>query len=145
MTRNTVLRDSDGKTIDNEKQDAEQAELTARAKRVVLVDTDGTEFGSSNRLPVDASIEAADIEIGAVEIKNATDDTRAVVTTDNQLKVFDNVANSLVPSQYDYISLGYMGEDLTSVVFKTGGSGGTTVATLTLAYSDGNLVSVTKT
>jgi hypothetical protein len=51
----------------------------------------------------------------------------------------------LVPTAYDYISLSYTGSDLTGVVFKTGGSGGTTVATLTLAYSGVNLISVTKT
>lgn len=53
--------------------------------------------------------------------------------------------NSMVPSTYDYVSLSYTGSDLTVAVFKTGGSGGTTVATLTLAYSGGNLTSVTKT
>lgn len=53
--------------------------------------------------------------------------------------------NSLVPSKYDYISLGYTGTNLTTVVFKTGGSGGTTVSTLTLAYTGSRLDSVTKT
>lgn len=53
--------------------------------------------------------------------------------------------NSLIPSVYDYISLSYTGSNLTGVVFKTGGSGGTTVSTLTLAYdSSNNLTSVTK-
>jgi len=48
--------------------------------------------------------------------------------------------------EYDYISLGYTGSNLTSVVFKTGGAGGSTLATLTLAYDvDNNLISVTKT
>jgi hypothetical protein len=46
---------------------------------------------------------------------------------------------------YDYFSLGYTGSDLTSIVYKVGGSSGTTVATLTLAYSSGNLISITKT
>lgn len=45
---------------------------------------------------------------------------------------------------YDYILLGYTGVNLTTVVYKLGGSGGTTVATLTLAYSGVNLISVTK-
>lgn len=53
--------------------------------------------------------------------------------------------NSLVPSTYDYISLAYTGTDLTSVVFKTGGSGGSTVSTLTLAYASSILQSVTRT
>lgn len=58
---------------------------------------------------------------------------------------FVMTANSLVPAAYDYISLGYTGSNLTTVVFKTGGSGGTTVATLTLAYTGSQLDSVTKT
>lgn len=45
---------------------------------------------------------------------------------------------------HDYVGCSYTGSDLTGVVYKTGGSGGTTVATLTLAYTDGKLTSVTK-
>ena len=61
------------------------------------------------------------------------------------VRVFDSIVNSLVPSEYDYIELGYTGSDLTSVVYKKGGVSGTTVSTLTLGYSGGNLVSVAKT
>ena len=47
--------------------------------------------------------------------------------------------------KYDYISLTYNGTTLTGVVYKTGGAGGTTLATLTLAYDgSNNLTSVTK-
>ena len=46
---------------------------------------------------------------------------------------------------HDYISLSYTGDNLTGVVYKTGGSTGTTVATLTLAYTGARLDSVTKT
>jgi len=56
----------------------------------------------------------------------------------------DLVANSLVPSTYDYIELSYTGSDLTGVVFKKGGASGTVVSTLTLAYTGSNLTSVTK-
>ncbi len=46
---------------------------------------------------------------------------------------------------YDYVSLSYTGSNLTGCVFKEGGSSGTTVATLTLAYDgSNNLTSVTK-
>ncbi len=55
-----------------------------------------------------------------------------------------NIAGNLVSEEYDYISLGYTGSNLTSVIYKIGGSGGTTVATLTLAYSGSSLTSVTK-
>jgi hypothetical protein len=56
-----------------------------------------------------------------------------------------NILSSLVPKVYDYISLGYTGNNITTVVYKTGGSGGTTVATLTLAYSGNNITSITRT
>lgn len=56
-----------------------------------------------------------------------------------------NIGTSLVPENYDYISLGYTGSNLTSVIYKTGGAGGTTVATLTLGYSGSVLTSVTRT
>jgi hypothetical protein len=47
---------------------------------------------------------------------------------------------------HDYRGLGYTSGNLTSVTYKTGGSSGTTVATLTLGYDgSGNLTSVTKT
>lgn len=46
----------------------------------------------------------------------------------------------------DYLSLSYTGSNLTGVVYKIGGSGGTTVATLALTYDgSGNLTSVTRT
>jgi len=57
-----------------------------------------------------------------------------------------NFLSGLVPHAHDYISLSYTGTNLTGVVYKTGGSGGTTVATLTLGYDGSDkLISVTKT
>lgn len=53
-------------------------------------------------------------------------------------------SDSLVPSEYDYISLGYTGDNLTSVVYRLGGVSGTIVSTLTLGYSGSTLVSVEK-
>lgn len=53
--------------------------------------------------------------------------------------------NSLVPAKYDYIALSYTGDDLTGVVFKTGGVSGTTVSTLTLTYTASILQTVTRT
>lgn len=46
--------------------------------------------------------------------------------------------------EHDYIDLTYSGATLTGVVYKTGGSGGATVATLALTYSGTNLTSVAK-
>lgn len=47
---------------------------------------------------------------------------------------------------HNYRSFGYTSGNLTSITYKTGGAGGTTVATLTLVYDgSGNLTSMTKT
>lgn len=53
--------------------------------------------------------------------------------------------SGLIPHEYDYIALSYTGDNLTGVVYKTGGSGGSTVATLVLAYTGSVLDSITKT
>ena len=53
------------------------------------------------------------------------------------------VAGLEIPA-HDYIFLSYTGANLTGVVYKDGGSGGTTVATLVLEYDGSNLTSVTK-
>ena len=56
-----------------------------------------------------------------------------------------SVLGAMVPFAYDHVSLGYTGVNVTTMVFKTGGSGGTTVATLTLAYDGSdNLTSITR-
>ncbi len=56
-----------------------------------------------------------------------------------------NTLEGLSIPEHDYISLSYTGSNLTGVVYKTGGSGGTTVATLVLTYDgSNNLTSVTK-
>lgn len=52
--------------------------------------------------------------------------------------------NALVREKYDAISLGYTGSNLTTAVFKQGGLAGSTVATLTLAYTGDRLDSVVR-
>lgn len=65
--------------------------------------------------------------------------------------IWDSVAGGYVKAggltipPNDYIALSYTGDNLTGVVFKDGGAAGTTVATLTLAYTGARLDSVTKT
>jgi len=81
-------------------------------------------------------------------IGGASSTTIGLATTAKQDEVIDEleVINSLVPTKYDYISLSYTGSNLTGVVFKIGGSAGSTASTLTLAYDGSdNLTSVTKT
>ena len=47
--------------------------------------------------------------------------------------------------QHDYLGLAYTSDNLTQVVYKRGGSGGTTVRTINMGYSGSNLTSVTYT
>lgn len=60
------------------------------------------------------------------------------------------IAGNLVTEKYDYIALTYVTSgdgvgEIETVTYKTGGAGGTTVATLTLAYNgDDKLESVTR-
>ena len=57
-------------------------------------------------------------------------------------------AGALVPQAYDYQAITYVGvtTDIDTVVYKTGGAGGTTVATLTMGYDGSSrLTSVTRT
>lgn len=102
--------------------------------------------GTTGRLMVDAlTASGADLSI----IQGKQDTTNGILTPQAaNVALIKSSAASLagfsIPA-YDYLSLGYDGSgNLTSVVYKTGGSGGTTVGTLTLGYTSGNLTSVTK-
>lgn len=89
------------------------------------------------QLKVDIGGASLELNANGVEISNDVGNpvpVSGVVNTLTGLEIPD----------HDYIALGYTGDDLTSVVYKTGGSSGTTVATLTLAYTDGNLTSIAK-
>lgn len=76
---------------------------------------------------------------------NIVDKENAKFSEVNSLtSVNTNLLNQLVSEKFDYIELSYTSGDLTGVIYKLGGSSGTTVATLILVYSGGNLVSVTR-
>lgn len=54
--------------------------------------------------------------------------------------------SAIIPFSYDYIDCSYTGSNMTGVVFKTGGSGGSTVATLAITYDgNDNIDTVTRT
>jgi hypothetical protein len=80
-------------------------------------------------------------------------DVSALATATKQDDIITELEtlNSLVPSAYDYIALTYVSAgngagEIETAVFKTGGAGGDTVATLTLTYNASNEVAtVTKT
>ena len=47
------------------------------------------------------------------------------------------------PTGADYVGMTYTGDDLTAVVYKSGGASGTVLRTVTLAYTDHVLQSMT--
>lgn len=55
--------------------------------------------------------------------------------------------NSIINFQYDYVSVAYTDADTETYTFKTGGSGGTTVGTIVVNYTDStkeNISNVTR-
>ena len=99
------------------------------------------------RVPVDIGGDGSiTITSGTVTVSNEVEVTNS---TGNPIPISGTVSNKIagwdIPI-HDYRALGYTSGNLTSVTYKTGGAGGTTVATLTLAYDgSGNLTSLTKT
>lgn len=100
---------------------------------------------ASGNLKVDASVSIDAVTVDNVEISNDIGNPVPVTIAAGTAAIgkLGAVPGLDIPA-HDHISLSYTGADLTGVVYKTGGSGGTTVATLTLAYTSGNLTSVTK-
>jgi hypothetical protein len=112
---------------------------------------------TGNKVPVavDASgklqiggVQLDNLNVNTDQIEGKQDVTNALLTTQAADLAATkasaaSIAGMAIPPN-DFISLSYTSGNLTGVVYKSGGSGGTTVATLTLAYSGSDLVSVTK-
>lgn len=97
------------------------------------------DVGTGSLLLWDGSLQAGSLVIGAVT-QSGTWNIGTLGTVTNPV---DTLSGLAIP-EHDYIGLSYTGSNLTSVAFKTGGSGGSTQATLTLAYTGSRLDSVTK-
>jgi hypothetical protein len=98
----------------------------------VGADGQGRTVSTVDPLPVDIGSATLSVTADGVEIKN---DSGNPIPTVEGLSI----------PEHDYIALSYTGSNLTGVEYKDGGAGGTTVATLTLAYDgNDNLTSVTK-
>jgi hypothetical protein len=112
----------------------------AGAKLPVLVDNTG-------KLQI-GGIALDSLTVNTDQIEAKQDTTNALLTTtaaDTALIKASSasIAGMAIPPN-DFISLSYTSGNLTGVVYKSGGASGTTVATLTLAYSGSDLISVTK-
>ncbi len=65
------------------------------------------------------------------------------VNADGSINTNVGTGPSGIPA-YDYVVYGYTGNNITTMTYKTGGSGGTTVATQTIAYDgSNNITSIT--
>lgn len=105
-------------------------------------DSQITEAQSTNT-KLDSQISQATSTNSKLDAANASLD--AIEADMDQLNA--KIPAGLVPTAFDYISLTYVGAttDIQTVTYKSGGSGGTTVATLTLVYDGSNRLSnVTK-
>lgn len=119
--------------------------MAMSAEPLQYINGDGEPLYVSSSDPLPVNIGGATVSIDGditvsneVEIKNDSGNPVPVNGTVNTL------AGLEIPA-HDYVSLSYTGSNLTGVVYKDGGSGGTTVATLTLVYDgSNNLTSVTK-
>lgn len=117
--------------------------LTTTNAELVLVNS---ELDSQTAL-----LTTIDADTGAIATSTASMDTSLNNIEADIDAINARMAGSLTNVAYDYIALTYVtvgngiGE-IETVVYKTGGSGGTTVATLTLAYdANDKLSSVTRT
>ncbi len=83
--------------------------------------------------------------VAGEEINPATEEKQDDIVT-----ALEGLPTGLVPEDHDYIIVTYVtagngAGEIETVIFKTGGSGGTTVATLTLGYdASDNLSTVTR-
>jgi hypothetical protein len=77
---------------------------------------------------------------------NGEDTLVPVMKLTDDTTIFINQLNDLIPSAYDYVDLTYTGNNLTTAVFKTGGAGGVTVATINITYDiNDNIKTVART
>lgn len=86
-------------------------------------------------------------------VANSNDNNRNPVdlwadATTHRLLTTSTVSNTFLATPYDYVSVAYPTTSSEVFTFKTGGSGGPTVSTVTIVYTDDtkdNLSTVTRT
>jgi len=131
-------------------------DLTKVGGNTVAVNTGAADSGTqrvvlaSDQTTIPVDIQDTSI---AVDIDSTTDSITVYAPDNNTTPLpvsgsvsvsnFSAISGLSIPA-HDYISLSYTAGNLTGVVYRTGGSGGTIVGTLTLAYSGSDLISVTK-
>lgn len=80
------------------------------------------------------NVNADNLDISSIQVKGVA------INFSNKVNI-----GTLVTESYDYLDLWYSGTNLTSVVYKSGGATGKTVATLQILYDgSNNVISITK-
>lgn len=91
-----------------------------------------------------ATDDVGGIHYQVVKLAVGADGAAALVGNDDPLPA--SIQNAFVRGKFDHVDLAYDGGGrLTVVTYRFGGPAGSVVATLSLAYSNGRLASVTKT
>ena len=100
-------------------------------------------------LAVTGPLTDTELRAAAVPVSLASSPLPTGAATEATLAAFsDKTAAALVPEAFDFQDISYVGatDAISTVVYKTGGAGGTAVATLTMGYDGSNrLTSVTRT
>jgi hypothetical protein len=108
---------------------------------VTVIQPTGTNLHAvidSSALPTGAST-SANQATANTSLASIVTNTTGLATSANQTTELSRLSGSLVPTAYDEIDLTYSGSDIATAVYKLAG---TTVKTLTLTYTSGNLTSV---
>lgn len=89
-------------------------------------------------------------QVQGVSLHGRNLDKQVTSTTDGAFERLDVnalITSSLIPKVYDFISFSPATNSPTTIVFKTGGSGGSIVATLTITYGTSgiDIATVTRT
>lgn len=132
-------------SIDTSLNNIEATDFATEAKQ----DTQITELQSINtELDTQSTtLSSIDTSLNNIEAVDFATETSLSAAASDLVDLNARLAGALVPETHDYIDITYVGAttDINTVVYKTGGSGGTTVATLTMGYDGSNrLTSVTR-
>ena len=106
--------------------------------------------GSGNRIPTKWNPNKTPTYVESIGDTPTEAATSTSAKQDTQTTLLQGIAGFTVTG-YDYIALTYVAAgngagEIETAIFKTGGAGGTTIATLTLTYNASNEVAtVTKT
>jgi len=133
-----------------EKQDALITELKLKA------DLTETQPVSATTLPLPTGASTSTKQLPdnhQVTVSNPTSNPETGLATSAKQDTMVTELQKMIGfeiGEYDYIALTYVASgdaagEIETVIYKTGGSGGVTVATLTLGYTVANLTSVTRT